>query len=255
VSGTSRRRLEIARIAMLVMGLAWCVPSFAASEEEFVPPRRQFEFDPNKPILSPVSDPLEGMNRFFYVFNARFDRYVFLPTVRGYRWITPDPVEHAVTHFFSNLSELKTFMNATLQLKPKAAGVTLGRFVVNSTLGLAGLFDPATRFGMMKRHEDFGQTLGRYHVGPGPYIVLPLLGPSNLRDTTGLAVDFTVKYEVDILRLNDPDDRALSAAVNLLEAIDTRKNIAFRYYETGTPFEYELVRYLYTKLREVQIAK
>jgi len=255
MSDSPRKRLGFLCIVVLATLCAWSAPAYAEVGEGFIPPQRQFEFDPDRPILSPVSDPLEGMNRFFYVFNARFDRYVFLPTVRGYRWITPDPVENSVTNFFGNLGEIKTFINATLQLKPKSAGVTLGRFVVNSTLGLAGLFDPATHFGMVKRSEDFGQTLGRYHVGNGPYIVLPFLGPSNLRDTTGLAVDFGIKYGIDILRLNDPEDRALSAAVNLLEAVDTRKNIAFRYYETGTPFEYELVRYLYTKLREVQIAK
>lgn len=109
---------------------------------------------------------------------------------------------------------------------------------------------------MLVRKEDFGQTLGRWGVGAGPYLVLPLLGPSGLRDAGGLAVDFAVQYAIDPLNINgdsDRDDERI--ALNLLNAVNTRANTAFRYYQTGSPFEYVLVRYAYTRMREVEVER
>ena len=114
-----------------------------------------------KPNVAQISDPIEGFNRAMYVFNTRFDRYLFLPTVRGYEWIMPNFAEKGVTNFFGNIGEAKTLLNSTLQLKPRVAGITLSRFIVNSTLGIGGLLDPATPLGLPQHKEDFGQTLGR----------------------------------------------------------------------------------------------
>ena len=203
-----------------------------------------------------VYDPWEPMNRGIYNFNARFDRAIFLPTLRGYRAITPDIVEKGVSHFFSNLGEVNNLLNNLLQLRLKSSAITLSRFVVNSTIGVAGLWDPAEKFGLYQQKEDFGQTLGYWGVGSGPYLVVPFLGPSSLRDTAGLSVDYGVSYKVDLLGLHDDANKdGVLMALTTLEMVDVRKNTAFRYYETGSPFEYELVRYAHRQLREIQIEK
>ena len=203
-----------------------------------------------------IYDPWEPMNRGIYNFNARFDRAIFLPTVRGYRAVTPDIVEKGVSNFFSNLGEVNNLINNLLQLRIKSSGITLWRFVVNSTIGVAGLWDPAEKFGMYEQAEDFGQTLGYWGVGSGPYLVMPFLGPSSLRDASGLGVDYALYTEVDLLDLQDDANKdGLRIGLTLLDAVDTRKNTGFRYYETGSPFEYELVRYTHGQLRKIQIEK
>ncbi|PCJ35889.1 MAG: ABC transporter [Cellvibrionales bacterium] len=203
-----------------------------------------------------VYDPWEPMNRGIYNFNARFDRAIFLPTVRGYRAVTPDIVEQGVSNFFSNLGEVNNFVNNVLQLQLKSSAITLSRFVVNTTIGVAGLWDPAEKFGMHEQKEDFGQTLGYWGVGSGPYLVIPFLGPSSLRDATGVGVDYVVDYNVDLLDLKDDANKdGIRIGLTLLQAVDVRKNTAFRYYETGSPFEYELVRFAHRQLREIQIEK
>ncbi|OUS06399.1 hypothetical protein A9Q90_05745 [Gammaproteobacteria bacterium 54_18_T64] len=203
-----------------------------------------------------VYDPWEPMNRGVYNFNARFDRAIFLPTVRGYRALTPDIVEKGVSNFFSNLGEVSNLVNNLLQLQMKSSAITLWRFVVNSSVGVGGLWDPAAKFGMYQQQEDFGQTLGYWGVGSGPYVVLPFFGPSSLRDATGLGLDYAVDYNVDLLSLNDDANKDdIRLGLTLLDAVDTRKNTAFRYYETGSPFEYELVRFAHRQWRDIQIEK
>ncbi len=150
-----------------------------------------------------VYDPLERFNRSMYNFNTVFDCYVFLPVVSGYEYVTPDMVEAGVSNFFSNLSEIKYLVNNLLQGEFADSGITLGRFVINSTVGVLGVWDPSTKMGLFKRDEDFGQTLGKWGVGNGPYLVLPIFGPSSLRDAGGLAFDTAVKNEVDVFDLND----------------------------------------------------
>jgi len=204
-----------------------------------------------------VYDPWEGMNKPIYNFNYHFDRYIFLPTVRGYQRVTPDFAEAGVSNFFDNLKDVTTFFNSVLQFSPKKSGQSLGRVAVNSTIGLLGLIDVATYFGIDRPQEDFGQTLGRWGVGNGPYLVLPLLGPSNLRDGVGLIPDYFVnsyvqkKVVVDILDI----DKDYLLAFSLLDAIQTRSRVSFRYYETGSAFEYDTVRWLYTTKRELDIGK
>ena len=200
-----------------------------------------------------VYDPLEGFNRGMYRFNAGFDRYIFLPVVGAYATVLPDPVEDSVSNFFNNIFELHNLANNILQLKPAGTLDTFWRIVINTTFGVAGLFDVATEMGINERDEDFGQTLGHYGLGNGPYLVLPILGPSNLRDFTGNVVDSFAFTEADPLDFDDHDDREM--AFNLLNAIDRRHRTTFRYYDSGSPFEYELVRMLYTKKRELDISR
>ena len=245
----------------LIVLLASCstIPKTGPQTE---PPMRQYEdmVSEEKRYLIQVSDPLEGFNRGAYRFNYYFDKYFFLPVVSGYEFILPDFVEDRVSNFFLNLGEITNLLNSVLQFKGKSTAKTTGRFVINTTIGIGGLFDPATSFGIHRVNEDFGQTLGFYRVGHGPYIVLPIFGPSNLRDTAGLVVD-TIAYSNAInvitkeLNMDSDDEDLLKASLTVVGAIDKRHRMPFRYYATGSPFEYELVRMLYTKQREFLIAQ
>jgi phospholipid-binding lipoprotein MlaA len=166
-------------------------------------------------------DPWEGFNRKVFAFNDVIDRYALKPAARGYRFITPDPVETGVGNFFSNLGEIRTALNSLLQGKGTNASTATGRFLINSTLGIGGLFDIATRMEITGREEDFGQTLGAWGVGEGAYLVLPLLGPSTVRDTAGLPVDMytypTSYVEEDKVRVSLTALRIIDTRAGLLD--------------------------------------
>ncbi|GAB5457103.1 MAG: hypothetical protein Hens3KO_01330 [Henriciella sp.] len=136
-----------------------------------------------------VYDPLEGWNRSVFGFNNAVDVAVLEPTAKGYRAITNEPIRSGVSNFLSNLNQPVVFVNNVLQAKPGAALDTVGRFMINTTVGIGGIFDPATAVGVPKHKEDFGQTLGVWGVPSGAYLMLPLFGPSNVRDTFGIGVD------------------------------------------------------------------
>lgn len=217
--------------------------------------RRQYK-EPTKPGLSyiiDVYDPMEPANRALYRFNALFDEYLFLPVTRAYEFVTPNFVQERVSGIFSNISDVRSLTNAVLQLRPVRSGQILTRFLINSTLGLGGMWDPATGLGFPKRSEDFGQTLGRYGIGPGPYVMLPVFGPSSLRDATGLAADATAQYFYLYQTTDMNENKEWGIPYTALNAVDTRRNIPFRYYQTGSPFEYDLLRLLYKKKRELDI--
>ena len=138
-----------------------------------------------------VYDPLEKVNRGIFWFNDKAYFYVMKPVAKGWRWLAPEPLRLGIRNFFSNLRAPIRFFNAALQGKFRDAGNELTRFGVNTTLGIGGLFDTAKgNFGIDRKIEDTGQTLAHYGVGPGPYLVLPFLGPSNIRDGVGLLGDF-----------------------------------------------------------------
>jgi len=133
-------------------------------------------------------DPWEGVNRATFEFNDGLDRAVMKPLAEGYRFVTPEPARAAVTNFFSNLADPWIALNQLMQGKVRLAIDDFARFVWNSTIGLGGLIDVASDMGLPKHNEDFGQTLAVWGVDFGPYFVLPLLGPSSVRDATGTAV-------------------------------------------------------------------
>lgn len=135
------------------------------------------------------NDPLEGFNRAMYTFNDKADTYVLKPVAKGYRAALPSPVRTGVSNFFGNLHDPVIMLNNLLQGKVVNAISDFWRFVVNTTIGIYGLFDVASEFGLEKHNEDFGQTLGKWGAGEGAYLVLPLIGPSSLRDGTGWYVD------------------------------------------------------------------
>lgn len=134
-------------------------------------------------------DPLEPFNRGVYQFNDAVDRAVVKPAATIYRDVLPSPVRTGVSNFFANLQDAWSFVNNSLQLKGEAAGNSLVRFGVNTFLGFGGVLDIASEMQVERQSEDFGQTLGYWGVGAGPYLILPLLGPSTLRDTVALPVD------------------------------------------------------------------
>jgi phospholipid-binding lipoprotein MlaA len=136
-----------------------------------------------------TNDPFEKFNRAMYAFNEVVDKYALEPVARGYRAVTPEPVREGVGNVLHNLKAPVIFANDVLQAEPARAGTTVARFGINTTVGIAGLFDVASTMGLERHNEDFGQTLGRWGVGSGPYLVLPLLGPSSVRDAAGGVVD------------------------------------------------------------------
>ncbi|MDX1666428.1 MAG: VacJ family lipoprotein [Saprospiraceae bacterium] len=221
------------------------VPSFYEGMEEAYSP------EPGEPAFIEVYDPLTSVNRRVYVFNAYFDEYVFLPIVRGYRYITPDFVRTGVSNFFANLGEIPIFINSVLQFKVNKAAKTASRFAYNSTFGLLGLVDVATHMDAERQDEDLGQTLGFYGLGPGPYIVLPVVGPSSLRDTTGAVGDFLSSSRINVFGFREQVEASIP--LSFLDAVQTRDQIPFRYGDLNSPFEYELIRYLYVQSRELKV--
>lgn len=140
-------------------------------------------------------DPLEPMNRSIYQFNEHFDRVLLKPAAIAYNTVTPPPVRGGVTNFFGNFRDVTTAVNDALQFKLKDAASDVGRVLINSTIGIFGIFDVATRLGLKKHNEDFGQTLAVWGTPDGPYLVLPILGPSTARDTVGLVGDYLTDPE------------------------------------------------------------
>lgn len=188
-------------------------------------------------------DPWERVNRFTYRFNARFDQAVFLPVADTYRRL-PGPMRLGVHNFFANLSEVVSVVNYVAQLRPAPGARSLGRFVINSTLGIGGLLDVATAMHLPAAATGFGSTLARWGVHPGAYLMLPLLGPSSVREGAGFSGDFATDYAINLLHLYRGEAGWLLTPLN---AIDVRANTSFRYYSTGSPFEYDTVRFLYVR--------
>ncbi len=166
-----------------------------------------------------VYDPFEKTNRTLFRFSQTLDRSVIRPSALEYKSALPNVVRTGVSNALNNLGEPATFINDVLQLHPNRAGVTLARFVVNSTLGLGGLIDIQGMNGAPIHYSDFGQTLGRYGVPPGPYIYIPIIGPSNLRDGTGHIVD-SLASPLNLHVAHTP--LAARIGVTVLDGINTR---------------------------------
>jgi phospholipid-binding lipoprotein MlaA len=193
-------------------------------------------------------DPWERINRFTYRFNARFDEAVFLPVSNAYRRV-PSPMRSGVHNFFGNLSEVDSVINYALQWRLKLGLRSLGRFVVNSTIGVGGLFDVAAKLKLPGARTGLSTTLAEWGMHPGPYLVIPLLGPSTLRDGLGFLGDYGTSYGINIAGLYRGN---VSWGLGTVNAVDQRSNINFRYYSTGSPFEYENIRFLYMRKRLIE---
>jgi phospholipid-binding lipoprotein MlaA len=193
-------------------------------------------------------DPWERLNRFTYRFNAHFDTAIFLPVTNTYLRI-PSPLRSGVHNFFDNLGEVDSVVNYVLQWRLKFGLRSLERFVVNSTIGIGGLIDVATKLKLPGALTGFATTLSKWGMHPGPYLVLPLLGPSTLRDGVGFAADYATEYGIDLAHLYRGD---VSWGLGVANAVDQRAHVDFRYYSTGSPFEYETIRFLYVRQRLIQ---
>jgi phospholipid-binding lipoprotein MlaA len=197
-------------------------------------------------------DPYEDFNRQMFAFNEGVDRAVLEPVAYGYRAVTNEPIREGVGNFTSNLNEPLTAVNHILQGKIPDAGATVGRFVINSTIGIAGIFDPAAAMGIQRTKEDFGQTLGAWGVQPGPYLVLPLLGPSNPRDAFGMGGDLALNP------LNYPEfdnDDTIRVGIAALGGVNAREGAIEAFNDVRNQIDpYTTVRRLYDRTRAQDIA-
>lgn len=181
-------------ISLVVLQL----PAAARAEFGPIPTEADLLFEDAAPDPSD-RDPLEPVNRGVFGFNEAVYNWVVDPVATAYQWVIPDPGRRAVRRFFVNLGEPVTLVNDLLQLRPLHAGSTGARFVINSTAGVGGLFDPAAAWGIERHTSDFGGTLAVYRIGSGPYLVIPLMGPSTARDAVGQLVDGILRPDTWLL--------------------------------------------------------
>tara|TARA_B110000879_G_scaffold170416_1_gene220833 strand:+ start:65 stop:760 length:696 start_codon:yes stop_codon:yes gene_type:complete len=196
------------------------------------------------PIFAANDDPLEGVNRKVFGFNEVLDRWIVKPSAKVYQWVMPDPLDRGVTNFFDNVGEVSNTINSGLQGDLRQSGKSLGRLVINTTVGIGGLFDVATDWGIEERNEDFGQTLAVWGVGDGPYIVLPLLGGRYLRDTLAIVPD---NY---ISPLDHIDDVRVSNSLWALKLLDKRADLLDAEGLISGD-RYTFIREIYIQQREV----
>ena len=217
-------------LSMLLLMLSAC----ATVDPEYADPR----------------DPLESFNRSMFTFNDNLDQYVAKPLARGYKKITPEPIDKGISNFFSNLDDVGTIVNNGLQFKFKDAISDLGRLAVNSTIGLLGLLDVASSMGLPKHYEDFGQTLGVWGMGPGPYLVLPVIGPGSGRDTLGFAVDWFTNPLYYLV-----EDDGVSWGLYILRFVDRRADLlkTTELLESAALDPYAFMRDAYLQRRQNQV--
>ena len=196
-------------------------------------------------------DPFESYNRAVYDFNQDFDRSIAKPVAQTYQNVMPDWADKGITNFFSNLNDVIVLTNDLLQFKLKQAASDTARIVFNTTAGLFGFIDVASHMDLPRHKEDFGQTLGYWGVPSGPYFVLPFLGPSTIRDTAGLGVDYTYIDPV----VNHVDHLRTRGGLFLVNFIDTRADYlnASRLLESAALDPYVYTREAYLQRRRYYI--
>ena len=200
--------------------------------------------------FSGSSDPWQAVNKPFFAMNDAIDSVLFKPLAKGYNAVTPKPIKTGVTNFFSNLNEIDNAINNLFQGKPKQFATSIGRLTVNTTIGLGGIFDVASHMGLTHSPEDFGQTIGSFGVDSGPYVILPLLGSSSVRDIPGRVLSM---YINPLAWLDDVSFRNTMVGVN---AIDTRSNLLAKEDIASeiSKDKYTLYRDAYLEEREFQIS-
>lgn len=223
--GSLLKRLKVAVVTLAIVAMTGC-----ASTNGYNDPR----------------DPIEGFNRVMFQFNEVLDKVLMKPLAKGYRAVMPDPVDKGITNFFSNLDDIGSAINNLLQFKLKRSASDVGRIVVNSTVGILGFIDVASNMNLEKTGEDFGQTLGYWGVGHGPYIVLPFFGPSGARDVVGSVGDW---FTDPVVHMNPVRVRNTTYA---LRAIDTRADLlsATDVVEEAALDKYEFIRDAYIQKRD-----
>lgn len=192
------------------------------------------------------SDPLEFINRPIYTFNDWVDQLFFKPVAKGYDYVLPGFAKTGISNFMSNLGELNVILNDLLQFKGGQAASDSGRFLLNTTVGLVGFIDIGTRVGLDKHDEDFGQTLGYWGVPAGPYLMLPFLGPSNLRDGPGKGVDIMVQNAYE------PGNEQDRWGVWLVDKVDQRASL-LKTEKIVSGDKYSFIRDVYLQNREFKV--
>tara|TARA_B100000780_G_scaffold74287_1_gene49907 strand:+ start:42 stop:752 length:711 start_codon:yes stop_codon:yes gene_type:complete len=194
-----------------------------------------------------INDPFEDINQITFAVNEALDNTLAKPAAQIYGDITPPFIQNRVTRFFKNLAEIDTFINQALQGKPKLALQDFGRFTINSTIGLFGFFDVASKMGLEIHDEDFGQTLGVWGVPSGPYIMLPIIGPSNVRDLMSRPIS---SFLSGTFAMTDTD---VKLALTALDALETRERyLDFEALITGD--RYTFVKDAYIQSRDYEIS-
>ena len=196
-------------------------------------------------ILAEVNDPLEKVNRTFFNINEKVDEVALKPIALTYSK-THDPIKNGITNFFRNLKEIDNTLNQVLQGKPKYAVNDLSRFLINSTLGIGGFLDPASSMGLERHDEDFGQTLGLWGVSPGPYLMVPFLGPSSTRDLLSRPISSFLEVTFHM------DDSNVRLSLSALDAIETRERL-LEVESLLSGDKYNFVRDSYSQSREYEI--
>ena len=211
-------------VAVLLLSLALSVPSFANT-----------------------ADPYEKFNRKVFVFNEVLDKWLVKPSAKVYQWVTPSIVDRGVTNFFDNIGEVANAVNGGLQGDLHQSGNSLGRLMINSTIGIGGLFDVASDWGIESRNEDFGQTLAVWGVGDGPYLVMPLFGGRYLRDAIAIVPDAYISP------LDHIDDTRTTNSLWALKLLDKRADLldAERLVSGD---RYTFIREIYLQQRQSSIA-
>ncbi len=230
--------LAISLLALLVTA---CAPRPPADDKEAVADYRE------------TNDPLEPTNRFFYKTNDQLDAVTLKPAAEAYRYVLPDGARESVHNMLVNLNDPTVFFNDVVEAEPRRAGDTLMRFLINSTLGVGGFFDVAKHWGYPNHDADFGMTLALYGVPPGPYLFLPIIGPSNPRDLAGFGVD--IADWPFTWMANGTTIYALEWAYYGLNAIDVRSRVldSLDQVQKTALDPYATIRSLYRQRRESQI--
>ena len=212
--------------------------------------------------LTGINDSLEPFNRRMYAFNTQIDKKIVYPASRIYAAVVPKPIRKGISNFYNNFSEIPTFVNSVLQLKPGKAVNALGRFVVNSTVGVLGVADVAKNMGMKRDPETMGDTLGHYGVKTGSFLVLPVLGPSDLRDAVGAGIDSIsegavrrVAEEKLFFDTGVFDKNIYGFTKPVVTGLNASSMIGMRYGDLNSPFEYDLVKAIYYNYRKIQVIK
>ncbi|MCJ8205791.1 VacJ family lipoprotein [Pseudomonas sp. RGM2987] len=191
-------------------------------------------------------DPWESINRPIFTFNDTLDTYALKPLAQGYQYVTPQFLEDGIHNMFRNIGDVGNLANNVLQAKPAAAGVDTARLIFNTTFGLLGFFDVGTQMGLQRSDEDFGQTLGYWGVGSGPYVMLPLLGPSTLRDAPAKYVDsYTGPYRYI-------DNVSVRNSIFGLNIVDTRASLLSA-EKMVSGDKYVFIRNAYLQNREFKV--
>ena len=212
--------------------------------------------------LTGINDSMEPFNRRMNALNTQLDRKIAYPASRIYAAAVPKPVRKGISNFYNNFKEIPTFVNSVLQLKPGKAANALGRFVINSTAGLLGVTDVAKNIGLRSDPETMGDTLGHYGIGTGSFLVLPVLGPSTVRDAVGSAADAAMEGAargvVDKKLFFDTgifDKTVYGFTRPVVTGLNARSMLSIKYGDLNSPFEYDLVKALYYNYRKVQVMK